>query len=389
MIDDPVNNDERLGLPSASDSLRYKCLGSRNLIQACKKAGLISGDDGGAAAESGTDIHRARAGEEVELNDSQEDMKQTLQRIEFNTVEALYPGLMLYSRERRMWLRRGLKPIFSGKYDAAYADSRLECVAIFDDKSGRLEVDAAERNYQMRDLAALWHFEHLGTQQLDVIISQPLITHEPSIARYHFAELEEAHALLLENLTQIADPDAPRTPGHHCRHCAARAHCEEAKSYSISAPHVLVAAIERGDVVLPLGEKGRSVLESIDVGYKILDKLWDAYEAAVVADPAAIPGWIMQEGSQRREITDYKKARALLINEGGIPVEEIDATSTFKLTEIEKAFCNRAGMIQAKAKRKFNDLLESVLKRKQDKASLKPIPQRGKRAKKATEELAL
>ena len=104
-----VMDTERLDLPSASFSLRYKCLGARNLIQACLKAGLIT-NDGGAAAESGTEIHRALAGEDVELNDSQEDMRQTLTRIELNTVEALYPGLMLYARERRIWLRRGSNP---------------------------------------------------------------------------------------------------------------------------------------------------------------------------------------------------------------------------------------------------------------------------------------
>jgi hypothetical protein len=379
MIDDPLNNNERLGLPSASFSLRYNCLGAWNLITACKKAGLIT-DDGGAAAESGTDIHRARAGEEVDLNDNQEDMRQTLTRIELNTVESLYPGLGLYGRERRIWLRKGFKPVFSGKYDVAYSDTRLECAAIFDDKTGRLEVTPAERNYQMRDLAALWHNQHAETEQLDVIVSQPMITHEPSIARYQRPELEDSLALLRENLEQIADPDAPRTPGHHCRHCAARAHCEEAKNYSISAPRVLLQAIERGDVVLPLGEKGRSVLESIDVGYKILDKLWDAYEAAVIADPAAIPGWHMAEGSEKREITNYKTAKLLLLD--FLPETEIDEATTFKIIDLEMAFCNRAGMIQAKAKRKFNDLLAEVIKLKRNKASLKPIPQRGKRAKK-------
>jgi hypothetical protein len=372
--------DERAGLPSASFSLKYKCLGAWNLIQACKKAGLFT-DDGGAAAESGTEIHRALAGEDVELNDSQEDMRQTLTRIELNTVEALYPGLMLYARERRIWLRRGLKPVFSGKYDSAYADTKLECAAIFDSKTGRLEVDAAERNYQMRDLAALWHYERPATQQVDVVVIQPLITHEPSIARHHFDELGQALADLRLNLEQIADPDAPRTPGHHCRHCAARAHCDEAKSYSIQAPRVLLQAIERGDIVLPLGEKGRSVLESIDVGYTILDKLWDAYEAAVIADPAAIPGWIMQEGAERREIVDYVKARTILF-EAEVPEEDLDAASVLRLGDVEKSFLNRCGMIQAKGKRKFNDLLREVIKLKHSKASLRPVAQRGKRAKK-------
>lgn len=372
--------DERLGLPSASESLRYDCLGSRNLIQACKKAGLIT-DDGGAAAESGTDVHRARAGEEVELNENQEEMRQTLTRIELNTVESLYPGLGLYGRERRIWLRKGFKPIFSGKYDVAYADTRLECAAIFDDKTGRLEVTPAERNYQMRDLAALWHNQHAETEQLDVVVIQPMITHEPSIARYQRDELEHALTLLRENLEEIADPDARRTPGHYCRHCPARAHCDEAKNYSVQAPRVLLQAIERGDVVLPLGEKGRSVLESIDVGYKILDKLWDAYEAAVIADPDAIPGWIMAEGAERREIVDYVKARTILLD-NGVPETELDEVTTFKLGEVERSFCNRAGMIQAKAKRKFNDILAEVIKLKHAKASLRPIPQRDKRAKK-------
>ena len=46
------------------------------------------------------------------------------------------------------------------------------------------------------------------------------------------------------------------------------------------------------------------------------------------------------------------------------PEEELDEATAFNLGDVEKAFCNRAGMIQAKAKRKFNDLLAEVIKLK-------------------------
>ncbi len=277
-----------------------------------------------------------------------------------------------------MWLRDGLTPIFSGKYDVAYADFGFHTAAIFDHKTGRLEVDAAERNLQMRDLAALWHSNFPRTETLDVIIIQPRITHEPSICRYETRELDQALDLLKLNLTQIADLDAPRTPGHHCKYCPARAHCEEAKNYSIQAPRLLLQRIESGEVSLPLGAKGKAVLESIDAGYKILDSLWEAYQKLVAADPEAIPGWHLSDGREIRTITNYRQARDILGDV--VPPNELDDASMFRIVELEKAFCNRAGIVQRKARYRFNEMLSSVMIITKAKPSLKPIPQRGRKA---------
>ncbi len=368
--------DERLDLASSSFSLRYKCHGAWNLKKACKKAGLISADGNAAAAGSGTMIHRARAGEQIELDEKQEDMRATLEEIENRTVTALYSHLTLLDRERRLWLRDGLTPIFSGKYDVAYTDFGSRSAAIFDYKTGWLEVDAAERNLQMRDLAALWHFHFPWTETVDVIVLQPRITYEPSICRYDARDLNQALDLLNENLTKIGDPDAPRTPGHHCKYCPAQAHCEEAKNYSIQAPRLLLQRIEAGEVSWPKGAKGKAFLESADVGYRILDSIWEAYEKLVAEDPDAIPGWHLSEGSKIRKITDYRKAREILGHL--VPPHELDEASEFGLEKLEKAFFNRAGIIQRKAKERFNKLLSGVIEITNAKPSLRPIAQRGK-----------
>ncbi len=374
-MNEQLNIDERLGLPSASFSLRYKCHGAWNLIQACKKASLIS-DNGNAAAESGTMIHRARAGEQIELDEKQEET--TLEEIENRTVTSLYSHLTLVDRERRLWLRDGLTPVFSGKYDVAYADFGFHSAAVFDDKTGWLEVDAAERNIQMRDLAALWHFHFPLTETVDVIVLQPRITHEPSICRYDTRDLDHALELLNENLIKIADPDAPRTPGHHCKYCPARALCEEAKNYAIQAPRLLLQRIKSGEVSLPDGTKGKAVLESVDVGYEILDAIWEAYEKLVSDDPNAIPGWHLSDGREIRKITSYRQARDILGSL--IPSDELDDASEFGLGKLEKAYCNHAGIIQRKAKDRFNELLSNVMEITHAKPSLKPNPQRGRKA---------
>ncbi len=370
-------SDERLGLPSASFSIRYKCHGAWNLIQACKKAALIN-DDGNAAAESGTLIHKARAGESVELDDNQESMRAILEEIEQRTISSLYSHLTLLSREERLWLRKGLEPVFSGKYDVVYADFGHHSAAIFDYKTGWAEVDSAERNLQMRDLAALWHFHFPWTETVDVIVLQPRITHEPSICRYDTRDLNQALDFLNDNLVKIADPDAPRTPGHHCKYCPAHAHCEEAKNYSIQAPRLLLRRIEAGEVSLPSGAKGKAVLESIDAGYKILNALWEAYENLIAEDPNAIPGWHLSDGREIRKITEYRQARDIL--GAFIPSEELDDASEFGLGKLEKAFCNHAGIIQRKAKERFNEILSNVMEITNAKPSLKPIPTRGRRA---------
>jgi len=372
---------ERLDLPSASFTLRYHCLGAWNLINALKVKGLIPEEETSPASQSGTEIHAARAGEDVELDDNQEDMRNTLERIEKKTAELLLADFTKHSTEQRLWLRKGLRPIFSGRYDYAYVDisQGVPIAAIFDDKTGREEVDPAECNFQMRDLAALWHYTYPGTDRVYTIILQPRITHEPSIALYDSGQLSKSLKLLRENLEQIADPEAPRTPGHHCRHCPARAHCDETKNYSIQSPRLLLERIERGEVNLPIDEKGARVLESIEVGYKVLDKLWNLYESIVTFNPDAVPGWYMSEGSDRRKITDYARARQIM-TEAGLPDSELDEATRFAIDPLEKFFCNRAGVPQYKAKQRFNELLADVMKISRDKKSLKPIPKRGRKA---------
>ena len=362
--------DPRKGLPSASDTLRYLCLGQRNLKLALIAKGLIS-NESCPAAQSGTRDHAARAREDVEFS----DMTKRLAEIEVNTVASIPGEWQLLGRERRLWLRDGLKPIFSGQADWIYCDGVSAIVG--DDKTGRIEVSPAERNYQLRDLAVLFYLKY-QVAPIFAIISQPWITHEPSIARYDVPDLMAAEIDLRAHLQLERNPDAPRTPGAHCKYCPCQPWCEESKSYAVTQPRSYLERIERGEVQLELGEKGARVLESIEVGYKILDKLWNEYEKAVRFNPDAIPGWYLADGSERRKITDYRRAREIMASE--LPKEELDAATEFAIGQLEKYYCNRSGLIQRKAKAEFNKLLEPVMEIRQSKSSLKPIPQRGKKS---------
>jgi hypothetical protein len=387
MMTPPNNilNDPRLGLPSASDAhLRYPCLGQRNLRIACEKKGLLL-EDSTPEAQSGTRVHEARhTGDESELEGEEAHTAFTLASLERNIVDSLLgPEAVLLFREKRLYLRDGLTPIFSGQLDYAYGIPESKHVLIVDDKTGRIEVPPAFQNYQLRDLAALWHANFLDTKVLDVAIVQPWITHEPSVARYSGAELELAEADLRDNLKSVADPNAPRTPGSQCKFCPVSVYCAEGREYA-QGDQVFLARYAHGEISIPTGERARDLLDWMDTAEEIFKKIKAAYKDVLAKDPEAVADYFLKEGSTVRSIKDIEAARMLIEPVIGTPGFEEAIKTEISVTSLEKSYCNVSGKIQKKAKNEFNALLSSVITEKQNSPSLKRRPMRGKHAKELT-----
>src|SRR5215472_9882719 len=155
-----MTDSERLDLPSASSAYRRRrCTGSENLIGELRKRGLLKEIPPGADATSGTLVHAAWAGQDVQLSPAQEQTLATLKDLETMVLAdwgALEPYLLL-GREQRLWCRKGIEPLHSGQYDVAYVsadlDGRLtwERALILDAKTLYGEIDPAEHNDQLRE----------------------------------------------------------------------------------------------------------------------------------------------------------------------------------------------------------------------------------------------
>jgi hypothetical protein len=374
--------DPRLGLPSASDAgLRHDCVGERNLELAVRAKGLLK-EESSPAGASGTRIHGARqTGDDSGLEEEERHTAFTLASLESNLVSSLLgPNAVLLFREKRLYLRDGLTPIFSGQFDYAYGVLEENHVLITDDKTGRVEVSPATRNYQLRDLAALWHVNFPDTTTVDVAIVQPWITHAPSVARYSVPELDQAVEELRENLRAVADPLAPRTPGRHCKHCPVAVHCPEGREYA-QGDKGFLTRFEHGEVTLPYGEKARDLLDWMDTAEEIFKKIKAAYKAELAKNSTAVADYFLKDGATVRSIRDIAGARQLIEEKIGQEAFDSAISTSISVGELEKAYCNVAGKIQRKAVAEFNALMASVITEKQNKPSLTRVPSRGKHAK--------
>src|SRR5215510_12456242 len=114
-----MHDPDRLDLPSASSaSRRRRCTGSENLIRELRTRGLLKALPPSSDAESGTRSHAAWDGADVPLSAGEQSTVTELKRLEELVVADWASGIAnytLFGREVRLWLRKGISPIFSGQ----------------------------------------------------------------------------------------------------------------------------------------------------------------------------------------------------------------------------------------------------------------------------------
>src|SRR4029077_12382706 len=121
----------------------------------------------------------------------------------------------LIGREQRLWLHDGLDPVMSGQYDVAYGKRAVEEALLLDAKTLYGEVDPAEYNDQLRELVALFYYNHRTVEKIRVAILAPKLRERVTYADYDRYEMELAYRLMRLSLAEAAVPDAVRTPGNY------------------------------------------------------------------------------------------------------------------------------------------------------------------------------
>lgn len=326
-------NNERQGLPSASSMERYMlCPGSYAAEQGQPEQ---ASDD----AEIGNRVHAVLAGETVTppLNDDEERTMEACRSQATAILDAYLPHRDEIILERRYWWGQQ----WSGKPDVVAIDT-LQCHAVvLDYKTGRGEVASAEGNMQLRALAVLVYVEH-QVERITVAIAQPLAG-EASVCTYQADDLRKARIEILEIITGIHQPDAPRRPSAKaCRYCKAKAVCPEALATAEAAP---LAVSRDGRALSITPERMAEFLEQIPAIEAVVEAVRSKAKRMLEEDPGSVPGWALKPGSVRESVTDPATVFGRFVAAGGTQEQFmpcVNVTKT-KLKDAVKAVTGSKG----------------------------------------------
>jgi hypothetical protein len=367
-------------LPSASNAgLRARCAGFWQLMESLTREKRIAPETNQAAVD-GQAIHAARqTGDVAELGPELMRIKSVLDEIERGLVDKFGPFILI-EREKRLWLREAITPIHTGRYDYAYRSEDWTRILIGDDKTGRMEVDAAEINDQMRELAALVLFNVPQVKEIIVAICQPWITHKPSVAIFDRLEAELALRLLRKNLSDIADPDAVRTPGRHCAYCPAASHCEENR-LMVNSVYTLSERVKRGDYQLPTGQSATVFLDRMLMAQKVIENIITRYKNLLTTDPDSVPGYYLKAGNYRHIITDPLG----VMRACELPLEEFIWCGKYSLPVTVRTVARLRNKPISEAEKEIMQICAPFVEKVQNEPSLTRVSPRKGKAKELTQ----
>jgi len=359
----PVNNgDERAGLPSASEYDRLlACRASYLLSRKAHALGQVA-HQWSPEADLGTKKHLANTqGPEI-LSPQERADWETVQR----KREEFIKGWLGNSqdpfrsvKEERLWLRRGIRPLLTGKPDEVLRHGNR--AAICDFKFGAYRVADPSDNTQLSVYALLESREDDSIEEVTVQILSPYFDFEPFT--YTRAELDQLYQSVLVVLNSLSDPGEP-TPGAHCQFCPARLICPAARNEAESA--MLAKVIE-----LPIGEPAVRLLTQIKRAKLLFQEIESHYKRLLEREPGAIPGWGLVPGNIMRSIDDPIKAFEHLVEL--FSVQEFLACCTVSVPELERAWSRKKGLTASQAKESFKKFLGNLLVEKRNAPSLKAI----------------
>jgi hypothetical protein len=357
----PSNNgDERAGLPSASEYDRLlQCRASYLLSRKACALGQVA-HERSPAADIGTRKHLASVeGPEI-LSDHEREEWETVQRKRDEFIEG-WAGEEPFSstKEERLWLRRGIRPLLSGKPDEILRQGPRALV--LDLKFGGYRVADPCDNVQLSIYALLASREDDSIEEVTVQILSPHFDFERFT--YSRSDLDRLHQSVLVVLGSLSDPGAP-APGAHCQFCPARLICPAARSEAESA--TLAKVIE-----LPLGEGAAKLLSQIKRAKSLFAEIEAFYRRLLEREPGAVPGWLLEPGAVRRSIEDPIKAFEQLVEL--FSVQEFLSCCSVSVPELERSLARKKGVPATQTKELFKRVLGNLLVEKRNAPSLKTV----------------
>lgn len=348
----PTDQDEREGLPSASEWARLElCPPSYQLSRRARELGQEAHSEPNKFSAKGDKIHQWLQGVPgVELSESELMHAQFLRGLANGSVLRIFgPGPVTELREHRMWFQpNGVKQA-SGKADYVVYSGAVGL--IIDYKTGWSPIDA-EESRQLGVLACLLGAE---IRYLKEIICQIVSKDGISEARFDRAALREIWLDMVTTVKRLHDPQVHYNPSPEaCKYCPAAIICP-----ALAAVFTEESLPAHGEK-LPDGEGAAALLNNLSLAEARIAEIRAYYTRKLEADSSyTIPGWHLAAGSPSREILDWEKAHAILSQV--LPPEALNGASSFRLGELERALAKAMGITQDKAKEELNKLLGNCI----------------------------
>jgi hypothetical protein len=165
------------------------------------------------AADLGTKKHLASTeGPEILSENEREDWVKVQAKREAFIKEWAHGEPFNSVKEERLWLRRGIRPLLTGKPDEVLRQGNR--AAVLDQKFGSYRLADPAENVQLSIYGLLVSREDDAAQEVTVQILSPHFDFEPFT--YTHTELDKLYQSVLVVLNSLSDPGAP-APGPHCQ----------------------------------------------------------------------------------------------------------------------------------------------------------------------------
>ncbi len=366
-------SDERLSLPSASSRARdSRCPGALNLIRELRAAGVELEPVKKVWTVTGTRIHAASAGEELDLEHTETLALETVQSRLGWLQEALgVPPGTEEIVERRLWLRDGLRRIASGQPDRIWRIGKTSVIP--DIKTGWGDVEGEDTNLQFRAYAVL---EYVNRGDVEEVIVATISAHgkKPMPVRYDAEALTLALHEWLAEIEACNKPDAPRIAGAvQCNYCPAKLHCDKAQA---SIPKVAALTIHESGLVVT-NEQIAALLDRCGLAKKMIGEIEAEAKRRLEADPECLPiegggKWGLKPGRVDHPITQLRVVLARCM-ERGVSAETFTEAATVTKTKLTDMLGAALGLKGKALKAVVDEVLRGAAEDKQSAPSLKRI----------------
>lgn len=373
----PIDADERLGLPSASGMARIiRCPASLVLARRLHRDGETIPDSATPDAHRGTRIHRALQAlaegdaewegyceapdEAADANALWERAERLMLRV-FGDVDT---DRLARRVEERMWYIRDGEKLFSGRFDLVVLAEGMALV--IDYKTGRGVVDAADGNAQLGAAAVLLE-QNYGVSKVVAAILQTGC--KDSVVDLPAERIDGWRSLIVDALEVGDDPFAAGfCPSEAtCKYCKVRGCC----------PAIAYQLTQVGDK-LPTDFVGS--LTATQLGdyltkfrtLRLVEKEVEAEAERRLREGLPVEGWMLACGPTRRSVVRPAELAQRLVG-AGVPLTDVLGAVKLSVGDCEKLHAAATGMKGRMAAAEFANLADGTVEAITPKPSLKAI----------------
>jgi CRISPR/Cas system-associated exonuclease Cas4 (RecB family) len=272
------------------------------------------------------------------------------------------------TREQAVFLHRGIKAILPGHYDLERYWPRLKVGVWLDYKTGRLEVEHAADNLQMRAYA-LMGAERKPIEAAGVAIISPRLQFKDrlTLAVYTPDDLAAARKELYAIIDATEAPDPPlRASEDACRYCRAKNDCPAAQS---EITRMSALTIHEGFEPVDAATLA-DLLDRCGMADKMIGAIRAEAKQRLEADPQSVPGWGLKPGAKKQVITDMLALLERLELVYKVEPAQVVEKSSLTKTNLELIIRAASGLKGRGLQEAVKDALAGLVEEKQNAPSL-------------------